>query len=340
MKFITFAVPCYNSAAYMEKCIDSLLVAGDDAEIIIVNDGSSDATAEIADRYAEKYPNIVKVIHKENGGHGSGVNAGLRNATGLYYKVVDSDDWLDAASLKHLLYMIKKLHALRKNVDAFMCNYVYEHVSDNTQHTMDYRNVFPKNRIFGWKDVGNFRLTQYMMMHTLIIKTQILRDAGICLPEHTFYVDIVFILESLPHIRRMCYLDIDLYRYFIGRDDQSVTTANLMRRIDQYLRVNDIVIKGYDMEAAKKIGKGLEHYITHHITVLSATVSTILTMIGDEEALAKREAYWENLKNNHPKIYKKIRYRTFAGMTNPPTKLGTKIVLKGYKISQKLVKYN
>ena len=95
-KLITFAVPCYNSAAYMCHCIETLLSAGEQAEIILVDDGSvKDDTPAICDEYAAKYPTIVKAIHQENGGHGEGVNQGIRNATGLYYKVVDSDDWLD-----------------------------------------------------------------------------------------------------------------------------------------------------------------------------------------------------------------------------------------------------
>lgn len=100
-KLISFAVPSYNSQAYLNKCIDSLLVGGDDVEIIIVNDGSKDNTAAIADEYAAKYPDIVKAVHKPNGGHGSGVNAGLKIATGIYYKVVDSDDWLIPKRLKN-----------------------------------------------------------------------------------------------------------------------------------------------------------------------------------------------------------------------------------------------
>ena len=95
MKYITFTVPCYNSQDYMERCIDSLLPGGEDVEIIIVNDGSTDATAQIADDYAARYPGIVRAVHKKNGGHGSGVNKGLELATGAYFKVVDSDDWLD-----------------------------------------------------------------------------------------------------------------------------------------------------------------------------------------------------------------------------------------------------
>ena len=82
MKILSFAIPCYNSAEYMEKCIKSVLTGGEDVEIIIVDDGSSkDDTAKIADKYAEKFPTIVKAVHQENGGHGQAVNTGLLNAT-------------------------------------------------------------------------------------------------------------------------------------------------------------------------------------------------------------------------------------------------------------------
>ena len=93
MKLLSIAIPCYNSAGYMRKCIDSLLPGGEDVEIIIVNDGSSDNTPDIAEEYRERFPGIIKVVNKENGGHGSAVNAGLEQARGLYFKVVDSDDW-------------------------------------------------------------------------------------------------------------------------------------------------------------------------------------------------------------------------------------------------------
>ena len=103
MKLLSIAIPCYNSQDYMESCIESLLVGGEEVEILIVDDGSSDRTAEIADDYARKYPTIVKAIHQENGGHGEAVNAGIRNATGLYFKVVDSDDWVNKEAYVQIL---------------------------------------------------------------------------------------------------------------------------------------------------------------------------------------------------------------------------------------------
>ena len=127
MKLLTFAIPCYNSAAYMEKCIDSLLPGGEDVEIIIVNDGSTkDNTAEIADAYAAKYPTIVKAVHQENGGHGEAVNAGLRNATGLYFKVVDSDDWVDADAYRKILDKLSELAGNRPVLDMMISNFVYD----------------------------------------------------------------------------------------------------------------------------------------------------------------------------------------------------------------------
>ena len=113
-KLITFAVPCYNSAAYMRHCIETLLSAGEQAEIILVDDGSvKDETPAICDEYAAKYPTIVKAIHQENGGHGEGVNQGIRNATGLYYKVVDSDDWLDTDALQKVLARLLQSRGIR-----------------------------------------------------------------------------------------------------------------------------------------------------------------------------------------------------------------------------------
>ena len=107
MKYITFAIPCYNSEDYMEKAINSILPAGEEIEILVVNDGSTDRTEEIGRKYAERYPSIVRLVNKENGGHGDAVNAGLSQAAGKYFKVVDSDDWVDQDSLYRIVETVK-----------------------------------------------------------------------------------------------------------------------------------------------------------------------------------------------------------------------------------------
>ena len=201
-KLITFAVPCYNSAAYMRHCIETLLSAGEQAEIILVDDGSvKDDTPAICDEYAAKYPTIVKAIHQENGGHGEGVNQGIRNATGLYYKVVDSDDWLDTDALKKVLERLTTLVARGTAPDLMICNYVYEHVEDGTSHTVRYTNVFPQNRLFDWVHVRRFRPDQNLLMHSVMYRTEVLRECGMVLPKHTFYVDNIFVYQPLPMSR-------------------------------------------------------------------------------------------------------------------------------------------
>ena len=128
MKYISFAIPCYNSQDYMAHAIESILPGGDEVEIIIVNDGSKDKTSQIAHEYMDKYPDIIKVIDKENGGHGDAVNAGLANASGKYFKVVDSDDWVDEEALHKILMLMRHLEEDNEQIDMLISNYVYEKV--------------------------------------------------------------------------------------------------------------------------------------------------------------------------------------------------------------------
>ena len=247
MKLITFTVPCYNSAAYMDHCIDTLLTAGEDAEIILVNDGSTDDTGAIANRYAAQYPDIVRVIHQENGGHGEGVNQGMINARGMYFKVVDSDDWLDTDALARLMALIRETSVSDDPIDLILTNYVYEHAEDNTHRVVRYRNALPVGRVFTWDDIGHFATTQFLIMHAATYRTDVLRRSELSLPKHTFYVDNVFVYQPLPNVRRLYYLDADMYRYFIGREGQSVNEDTMMRRIDQQLRVTRAMIDAVDL---------------------------------------------------------------------------------------------
>ena len=340
MKLITFAVPCYNSAAYMDHCIQTLLTAGEEAEIILIDDGSSDNTPAIADRYAAKYPTIVRAIHQPNGGHGEGVNQGLRNATGAYYKVVDSDDWLDTDSLRRAMDKLRQFYTAGTALDLMICNYVYEHVEDHTSHAVHYKNVFPEGHIFGWEDVGKFRESQYLLMHSAIYRTELLRSTGMELPKHTFYVDNIFVYQPLPYVKTMYYMDEDLYRYFIGRQDQSVNEQVMVKRVDQQIRVTKIMTECCDLRSIHDQYPSLGKYMIRYLAMMYTICSILLVIDGSEAALQKRDTLWEELKAYNVALYKKIRYRSLALAANLPGAPGRKVGVVGYHLTQKIFKFN
>lgn len=150
MKLLTVTIPCYNSQEYMEKCIKSLLPGGSRVQIVIIDDGSKDATGEIADRYAAQYPDIVTVVHQPNGGHGEGINQGLKHAQGKYFKVVDSDDWVDEEALHKILMLMRHLEEDNEQIDMLISNYVYEKVGVTHKKCIHYRNVLPQDEVFRW----------------------------------------------------------------------------------------------------------------------------------------------------------------------------------------------
>ena len=174
MKLLTITVPCYNSASYMEKCIESLLIGGEDVKILIVNDGSTkDNTAEIADRYAKAYPSIVRAIHQENKGHGGAVNTGLANATGLYFKVVDSDDWLNEEAYRRVLAALKEAAGGPETLDMMISDYVYEKEGAEHKRVMKYTKALPQERIFTWDEAKSLGKSHYLLMHSLIYRTKL-----------------------------------------------------------------------------------------------------------------------------------------------------------------------
>ena len=338
MKLLSIAIPCYNSEAYMEKCIDSLLVGGEDVEILVVDDGSSDRTAEIADVYAEKYPTIVKAIHQENGGHGEAVNAGIRNATGLYFKVVDSDDWVNAEAYAQILKTLEELIRGSETVDLLISNFVYDKVGAKRKKVMQYRSAFPQNEVFTWEMTKKLRTGHYILMHSVIYRTELLRECGLELPKHTFYVDNLFVFQPLPHVKTMYYLDVNFYHYFIGRDDQSVNESVMIGRIDQQIRVNKIMI---DTLAGRKVAnKKLKKYMVSYLDIITTVSSIMLIRSGTEEALEKKKELWQYLKKADFSLYHKLRRGIMGQTMNLPGKGGRQVSVTAYKIAQKFVGFN
>ncbi|MBO6046489.1 MAG: glycosyltransferase family 2 protein [Erysipelotrichaceae bacterium] len=335
MKTLTVAIPCYNSEAYMDKAIESILICRDDVEILIVDDGSKDRTAEIGDAYAEKYPDTIRCIHQENGGHGEAVNTGIKNATGRYFKVLDSDDWFDQTAL---IKVVTTLKSLEEDIDMMIVNYIYDKPSENRQHVIKYTNALPVDRVFSWYNVKHFRASQNLLMHSIIYNTETLRKSGLVLPKHTFYVDNLFVYEPLPYVEKMYYLNVDLYHYFIGRSDQSVNEGIMISRIDQQLAVNKRMITGVDVMGIKS--RKLRQYMVKYLAMISTVSTCLLIKSGTEENIAKKDELWAFMKEQNPDLYKAVK-RTFLGRAMGLNgTYGHKALVMGYKIAHKLYDFN
>lgn len=337
MKLLSFAVPCYNSEAYMEKCIESLLPGGKDVEILIVDDGSSDRTAEIADAYAERYPGIIRAIHQPNGGHGAAVNTGLKNAVGIYFKVVDSDDWLDRDSYLRVLKRLRTLIKLNTLPDMFLANYVYEKEGSKHKKVMRQKG-FPKEKMFGWDDVGHLVKGHYILMHSVIYRTQMLHDCGLQLPEHTFYVDNIYVYKPLPYVNNMYYMDVDLYRYYIGREDQSVNEQTMIRRIDQQIRVNKIMFADVNLLAVKD--KKCRRYMFNYLEIVTTITVTLAILSGTKENLNKRDELWAYMKQTDRQLYNKLHHSVISRYMNLPGRTGRFLGKVAYRISRKVYGFN
>lgn len=338
MKLLSVVIPCYNSQEYMKYCIESLLPGGEDVELLIVNDGSSDKTVEIANEYAKAYPSIIRAIHQINGGHGEAVNTGIKNATGLYLKVVDSDDWVDTRAYLKILNILKEFTNENKYIDMFISNFVYEKEGSKFKKVMKYDNVLPEGKIFTWDDIGKFKKGQYILMHSVIYRTQLLRNCNLVLPKHTFYVDNLFVYVPLKYVKDIYYLNVDFYRYFIGREDQSVNESVMIKRIDQQIKVNKLMIDTVDLQNIEN--ENLYRYMINYLEIITIVSGVLLIRSGTKENLEKKKELWKYIKEKDIKIYRSLRYGIMGRMLNLPGVPGRKMCIGAYKISQKIVGFN
>ena len=310
MKLLTVVVPCYNSQDYMGKCIDSLLAGGERVEIIVIDDGSKDNTAAIADDYAARYPTMVKAVHQPNGGHGEGINQGLRHATGKYFKTVDSDDWL-SEDFPRFLDLLEDCDR-KGGVDLFVTNYHYDHADGKGDRSINFSNALPEGRIFLWHETRPFFVDQILMIHSCTFRTEMLRQNGLEMPKHTFYEDNYMVYGNLKGVTRMYYMNADLYRYFIGREGQSVQEDVMKRR---YTHQHEL-------------------FIMFGISILYARLNRT------QEADANLEAMWDRCRAFDAKWTDYFRYRTLLRFVCVPGKGGSAFVEFIYRFAHLVVRFN
>ena len=336
MKLLTITVPCYNSRDYMEKCIDSLLAGGDRVEILIINDGSTDTTGQIADSYAQRYPSIVRVIHQENGGHGEGINQGLTHATGLYFKVVDSDDCL-SEDLPAFLDLLESYES-QGGVDLLTTNYFYAHTDGKGDRSICYKNVLPEGKRFTWEETRRFAPHQLLTIHSSTFRTETMRKFSSPLPKHTFYEDNLMVCQVLPGVQTMAYANMDLYRYTIGRPGQSVQEDISKKRYAHQLLVAEKCFIASRLDTIRS--PRLKQYLKHELFMMFGIGIMFTRLNKTDESDRALEQMWANCRSHHKGWANHFRYRSplwFICIPGPFGRWFTNVV---YRIANKIVRFN
>lgn len=240
MKQLTVSIAAYNVEAYLEKCLGSFADPrlADGLEVLIVNDGSTDRTVEIAAEYVAKYPTIFRLIDKKNGGHGSTVNAGMREATGRYFRVVDGDDWVNTENMVTLLARLAEIDS-----DMVVDQRRTVHMITGEERPELLPAGTPFDKAVPFLEYSSAEYCDYYNLHTVMIKTALLREHGVELREGIFYVDYEFILKATARCADVTFLDLDIYRYLIGNVNQSVDSQNYVRRISHHRKMTEEVLR-------------------------------------------------------------------------------------------------
>ncbi|MCL2883340.1 MAG: glycosyltransferase [Coriobacteriia bacterium] len=299
---LTIAVPAYNAVDCLGRCLFSLLGGLSQTElgrleVLVVDDGSTDATAALAAAFAVRYPDAVRVISKANGGHGSVINLAAAEAQGRYFKVVDADDWLANGSLPNFLQLLADVQA-----DAVLTAFSTIDARD------DYRQEFkldrPRPKKHGEKSPGLLVPGQYVSLselmrhydqaapllnfHGICYRTECYRQSGAVLPEHISYEDHAYATLPFLAVQSIMPLDLILYQYLVGQSGQSVSTENKLKSLADleavYNCIHMALVGHPHIEAARK------GFFQHQLAELLLDYYTICLIKNPDRQVGRRKA--------------------------------------------------
>ena len=248
MKYLTISIAAYNAEKWLEMCLNSFVIPEilEDIEVLIVNDGSTDSTAEIAEKYVTQYPNAFVLINKENGGHGSTINAGIKAASGLYFKLVDADDWVENDGLLDLINVIKEHTA-----DAFISPY-YK-CFEKTGEKILVNSPRMQKLVGKEQNVESLYKLYEFTLPSLTFRTDILKSHFTGIDEKCFYVDNEYVCFYINYVQNVILTGVPVYDYRIGTNEQSININNTIKRLDHQLKVINRLIDFYLEESHSKI---------------------------------------------------------------------------------------
>ncbi len=314
MKLLTLVVPSYNVESCLRRCVERMVPAGPEADVLIVDDGSTDGTPALADALAAEHPDIVRVIHQENGGHGEGLNQGIRNALGIYLKSVDADDRIDSESLIAMLDLLRQHAAPETWADLVVNDYVYDHPDRENVFAVRYNHIFRPGRLETWKSCRPFPIWKQFMIHSMCYRTALLREHGYTLPKHTFYEDNLYIYQPLPWVRTVLYLPRPLYGYTVAQENQSVSEANLLRRMDQNTEMITRMVCTWKWEEIRVLPPHLRGYMLSFLSGQLLNVCVLHERAAEGRGPELNRKMWERIRAFDPELYRRLRRHPSAAV--------------------------
>ena len=331
---LTIIVPAYNVEAYIEECLNSLVnQTVRNHKIIIVNDGSTDKTEEKCLKYKEEYEELITYVYQDNKGLGGARNTGMQYVDTPYLTFLDSDDWFNSTDFVKFVNRLKS-----EDADLVVCDYRKEHTYNSKSEYFVYKNLEDR-KCYCFDDIDLKILEgEYFVMATSTYKTEILRTSGLKMLEKTFYVDMQYNVVPMTKVETFTYYHLDIYRYFIGRDDQSVNEKVMISRIDQQINVNKIMVDEFDLW--KIPNRKLRHYMFNYLEIITVISTIMLIRSGTEENLLKKRELWKYIKDHDIRLFHHLRAGIMGNAMNLPGKGGRKISVAAYRLSQKVVGFN
>ena len=315
-KILSIIIPAYNVEGYIEQCLNSLKDNLGSIEAIIVDDGSSDGTLKIAKKWQKNCPGDIIVISKENGGHGSTINVGLKKATGKYVRVLDSDDWLNQATLKDYIKVLEKEDsdvvltdysrkiAKAEGDDFETVPYSFEGLEQKTYQMTDYLSL-----------PSTINTIELFSIHTISVKTEVIKNGwGNGLLEKTFYEYQEWVSKVIIAANTFVHYSIDVYQYYIGRNEQSMSKDKMFKNRKQHERVIMRLV-----EMAKQVEGVKKDILLSRIAVIVRTHYWIYFYHPHLTKSEKKEfaEFKAKLKSEMPQTLKRIntkfKIRLFMG---------------------------
>jgi len=307
MKTLTISIAAYNIECYIEKCLDSFISdkLNNTLEVLIINDGSTDNTAILAEKYVKKYPAIFKLINKENGGHGSTINTGIKAATGKYFKAVDGDDWVDT---ENLVYIIEKLQ--NTDVDLVITDFCEMLMKSDIQK-INNSDSLPQETTERFEEYSTQKL---LVFHNVIYKTIILKDNDITMSEKIFFDDTEYIIYILPFINSFIYIPKVLYYYRLEREGQSVSVDGVIKHKKD---IQQVLINSFCFYKKHKKNKNHECLKLRILSALNfyyEKTCTDLWLLNEKKNIGENQLFYKKLLFISPELF-------LSYMTNTKIKL-------------------